>query len=100
LRSLGRGAEVAAGGELRIGSLDDRGYLARPLEEVSEATGRSLAEVEHALKIVQGLEPAGVGARDLRECLLLQLASRKQDGTLAWRIVDQHFDPLVDNKKA
>jgi len=100
LRLMELAAEVIAVGEFLIGSLDDRGYLATPLEEVSESTGRSLAEVEHALKIVQGLEPAGVGARDLRECLLLQLASRKQDGTLAWRIVDEHFDRLVNNKKA
>src|SRR5262245_26693090 len=93
------GEEIALG-EFLIGSLDDRGYLATPVSEVAESTRRSMVEVEHALQLVQGLEPAGVGARDLRECLLLQLASRKQEGTLAWRIVDEHFDRLVNNKKA
>ncbi len=87
-------------GEFIIGSLDERGYLATPLPEIAEATGRPLEDVERVLKVVQGLEPAGVGARDLRECLLLQLAARRQEGTLAWRIVDEHFERLVNNKKA
>src|SRR5206468_2548234 len=87
-------------GEFLIGSLDDRGYLVTSLPDVAEATGRPLPEIEHVLSIIQGLEPAGVGARDLRECLLLQLSARKQDRTLAWRIVDEHFDRLVNNKKA
>ena len=100
LRLMELPADVIALGEFLICSLNERGYLATPVPEVAESTGRSVAEVEHALKIVQGLEPAGVGARDLRECLLLQLAARKQEGTLAWRIVDEHFDRLVNNKKA
>jgi RNA polymerase sigma-54 factor len=100
LRLMELAPEVISLGEFLIGSLDDRGYLATPITDVAESTGRDQAEVEHALKIVQSLEPAGVGARDLRECLLLQLQARKQDGTLAWRIVDEHFDRLVNNKKA
>jgi RNA polymerase sigma-54 factor len=86
-------------GEFLIGSIDDRGYLATPLEVVAESTGRSPEDVERLLRVIQGFEPAGVGARDLRECLLLQLATRKQENTLAWRIVDEHFDRLVHNKK-
>jgi len=87
-------------GEFLIGSLDDRGYLATAVPDVADSTGHDAAEIERVLKIIQGLEPAGVGARDLRECLLLQLAARRQDSTLAWRIVDEHFDRLVNNKKA
>jgi len=100
LRLMELDPAVIALGEFLIGSLDERGYLATPVSEIAESTGRSMAEIEEALKIVQSLEPAGVGARDLRECLLLQLAARKQDGTLAWRVVDEHFDRLVNNKKA
>jgi RNA polymerase sigma-54 factor len=100
LRLMELPAEVISLGEFLIGSLDDRGYLATPVADVAESTGRPTAEIEQALKIVQGLEPAGVGARDLRECLLLQLAARRQTDTLAWRIVDEHFDRLVNNKKA
>jgi RNA polymerase sigma-54 factor len=93
-------AEDVELGEFIIGSLDERGYLATALPEIAESTGRDLEHVAHVLAVVQGLEPAGVGARDLRECLLLQLAARRQEGTLAWRIVDEHFDRLVNNKKA
>jgi RNA polymerase sigma-54 factor len=100
LRLMELPPEVISLGEFLIGSLDDRGYLATPVPDVAESTGRSVDEIEQALKIVQALEPAGVGARDLRECLLLQLAARRQSGTLAWRVVDEHFDRLVNNKKA
>lgn len=60
-----------------IESLDEDGYLRIPIEEVATLTGLDPApdqeEMQIALKLVQSLEPAGVGARDLRECLLLQL---------------------------
>jgi len=87
-------------GEFIIGSLDERGYLVTPVADIAESTGRSPEDIERLLRVVQGLEPAGVGARDLRECLLLQLAARGETQTLAWRIVDEHFDRLVNNKKA
>jgi RNA polymerase sigma-54 factor len=91
--------EDLALGEFIIGSLDDRGYLATDVEVIAESTGCSAEDIERVLKKVQALEPAGVGARDLRECLLLQLAARKMQDTLPWRIVDEHFSQLVNNKK-
>lgn len=61
-----------------IERIDDNGYLEQPLEEIlaelPAAWNASLAALEAALRLVQGVEPAGFGARDLRECLLLQLA--------------------------
>src|SRR5437899_1040646 len=57
--------------EFLVGSLDDRGWLATPLEDVVQATGRSLEDCERVLRVIQALEPVGVGARDLRECLLI-----------------------------
>jgi RNA polymerase sigma-54 factor len=86
-------------GEFIIGSLDDRGYLATDTSVIAESTRRSIEDIERVLGAVQTLEPAGMGARDLRECLLLQLAARKMTDTLAWRIVDEHFNQLVNNKK-
>ncbi len=86
-------------GEFIIGSLDDRGYLATGVDDIAVATGRSAEEVARVLDIVQTLEPPGIGARDLRECLLLQLAARQRRDTLAWRIVDEHFPQLVNNRK-
>ncbi len=65
-------AEKAIGRHL-IGNLDDDGYLRTPLEEVAQGAGVQEKEVESVLRNIQSFDPAGVGARDLRECLLIQL---------------------------
>jgi RNA polymerase sigma-54 factor len=91
-------------GEYIIGNIDEDGYLRRDLSNIIDdlaflqnvtATEKELEEV---LKIIQDLEPAGVGARTLRECLLLQL--EKKDNThpsvkLAYSIIDQHFEEFT-----
>ena len=59
---------------LLIGNLNDDGYLDCPLEELAEEYGCSRFDMKQALFVVQSLDPTGVGARDLSECLLLQLA--------------------------
>lgn len=64
-----------------IGSLDERGYLSCPLEDVAAACGVALERVAAVLRVLQHVAPTGVGARNLRECLLLQLAEIKQRGT-------------------
>src|SRR5450432_1467171 len=74
-----------------IGNLDEDGYLAAPMEEILESERCTQAEFDAALKAVHGLDPAGVGARDLRECLLLQLESRNGRGGVAWQIVSNHL---------
>ena len=84
--------------EFLIGSLDDRGYMVTPLDEVSKSTGASIEECERALRVVQALEPVGVGARDLRECLLIQLETRGEKDTLVWRLIDTQFDNLVNRR--
>lgn len=60
-----------------IESLNEKGYLDISLEEIQRELNEDIEELEIALQIVQGLEPIGIGARDLRECLLIQL--RKKD---------------------
>src|SRR5882724_1267183 len=50
------------------------------------------------LQIIQALDPAGIGARDLRECLLLQLHEQGRDGTLAHRLVQDAFDDLIAHR--
>ncbi len=77
-----------------VGNLDEHGYLMSPLQEIAEAEQLTLADVEAGLKIVQSCDPAGVAARDLQECLLLQLASRNGENGVAWRIVSQHLKLL------
>lgn len=74
-----------------IGNLDENGYLTASLEEIAASGEHKLGDVEAALKAVQSLEPAGVGARDVRECLLLQLESRNGRGGVAWQIVSDHL---------
>jgi len=56
------------------------------------------AEAEEILRIIQGLDPAGIGARDLPECLLLQMRAAGDEGTLAWRMVNEAFADLVAHR--
>jgi RNA polymerase sigma-54 factor len=74
-----------------IGNLDENGYLTTSLEEIAATGEYSMADLEAALREVQKLDPAGVGARDVRECLLLQLESRNGRGSVAWQIVADHL---------
>lgn len=78
-----------------IGNLDDDGYLQASVEDVSRQSGVALEKVESALELVQKLDPTGVAARDLRECLLLQLDTVDSVNPLVMRIVCDHFDLLT-----
>ena len=84
--------------ELIIGNLDENGYLTISVEELAASGEAGTPELEEALKIVQSLDPAGVGARDVRECLLLQLESRNGRGGVAWRMVSDHLK-LVESRQ-
>ena len=81
-------------GTLLIGHLDESGYLKDSLESVAEAVGVELPPLEEALRLVQSFEPTGVGARDLRECLLLQLESRPDQHPLAKEVIRNHLGDL------
>ncbi|MDH7498981.1 MAG: RNA polymerase factor sigma-54 [candidate division NC10 bacterium] len=85
-------------GDFIIGNLDENGYLRISLEEVAGETGASQEEVEKALHLIQGFDPPGIAARDLRECLLLQLRELKQEQDLAGQIVS-HFLRELEGKK-
>ena len=86
-------------GAFIIGSLDSDGYLRRGVESLVDdmafRAGMEVteSEVEKMLEVVQEFDPAGVGARDLRECLLLQLKARRQSQDVqdAYRILDEQF---------
>ena len=77
-----------------IGNLDENGYLTVTLEEIAVSGEHSQAEVEEACRIVQSLDPAGIAAKDVRDCLLLQLESRNGKGGVAWQIVANHLKLL------
>lgn len=83
---------------LLVGNLNEDGYLAATLEEVADEAGAETSEVIEMLRLLQTLDPAGVGARDLSECLLLQLVRNGEDRGTAAKIVAGHLD-LLGRKK-
>jgi RNA polymerase sigma-54 factor len=83
--------QVRDSAEEIIGNLNENGYLTLIPEEIAASGGHSLADVLEALRVVHTLDPAGVGAADLRECLLLQLESRGGKGGVAWQVVSDHL---------
>ncbi len=99
-----------------IGNIGGDGYLSTSLEEIVAGANQiltefaadrpdapppppySLADAETLLPVMQNLDPPGVAARDLRECLLLQLRDRGQTGSLAYRLLDEAFDDLIAHR--
>jgi RNA polymerase sigma-54 factor len=80
--------------ELLIGNLDDHGFLQSSLEEISSSSGLDTPDLERVLEVVQSFHPVGVAARDLRECLLIQLRRIGKEHSLEYRIVDRHLEDL------
>ena len=100
-----------------IGNIQDDGYLACPLEEIlsgvneaiekmAEEAGRdddelplyTMAEAEEMLGVIQRLDPPGVGARDLRECLMLQLREAGLEQSVPFRLVRDCYDELINHR--
>ncbi|MBV8519695.1 MAG: RNA polymerase factor sigma-54 [Acidobacteria bacterium] len=81
-----------------IGNIDEDGYLRASDEEIMASGGYPADEVEKAVSAVQSLDPIGVGARDLRECLLLQLHFLELDAPLVDVIVRDHWDEFMQRK--
>ena len=84
--------------ELLIGNIDDYGYLMATVEELASSTNLPGEKISQVLKVIQGFEPAGVGARDLRECLMLQLERAGKDDSLEYRIIRDHMEALGKRK--
>lgn len=81
-------------GEYIIGNIAPDGYLTLSVAEMAAELQIEEAKIQKVLAMIQQFDPTGVGARDLRESLLLQLKERGQEGTLAYRIVDEHINDL------
>ena len=81
-----------------IGNLDVDGFLCSTYEEIAEAAHGSVEEVQHAMGILKSLDPAGVGARTLQECLLMQLEDLGFSDGLEAKIVSLHLDKLEKRK--
>lgn len=85
-------------GHAVIGNIDDDGYLQATLEEIAAMGPYPMDEVEHTLHLVQEFDPPGIAARDLRECLLIQVAFHDMEGTPVESIVKDHL-ALVQARK-
>ncbi len=113
--SADRGAEpVEHVGSAEHSALVEPAVAAEPAEParypMSTEHGESVAveewplvtyeEVSEMLDVIQALDPAGIGARDLRECLLLQLQDKEMQGTLVHKVIADHFDQVVNHRWA
>jgi RNA polymerase sigma-54 factor len=90
--SLGKTAEII------INNLNEDGYLQSSLDEIGESSGVDQERAEEALLYIQAFDPSGVGARNLQECLLLQLEPLKLKGTLVEEILTNGFKELEGKK--
>lgn len=94
--------------EAIIGSLDESGFLTTPLKEIAmlqgllkgPLQGLSEEELEKVLKVIQTFHPPGVAALNLKSCLLTQLKMQGKESSLAFKIIDCHFDDLIHNRIA
>jgi RNA polymerase sigma-54 factor len=86
--------ENTAIGEYIIGNIDDNGFLVCSVEEIASAIGVTPEQVTKILTLIQTFDPTGVGARDLRESLLIQLKEKGFEDSLAYRIVKDHLTDL------
>src|SRR5881409_2313103 len=80
--------------ELIIGNIDDKGFLQSAPEEMALNSGIPREDFEKMLALIQGFYPPGVGARDLRESLLIQLQRQEKEDSLEYKIVSEHMEDL------
>jgi len=85
-------------GEFIIGSLDSNGFLTCSVEDIAGFTGADAKQVADVLAVIRTFEPPGVGASDLRECLLIQLEQQGLSDSLAARLVGEHLDDLLEKR--
>ncbi len=81
-------------GELIIGNLDDDGYLRVSLDEVATTAGVPVQQAEKVLNLIQDFDPPGIGARDLKECLLIQVRQLGLQGSLVETLLRDHLPEL------
>src|SRR5437588_4910389 len=80
--------------ELIIGNIDDNGFLQSMPDEMALNSGTPKEDFDKMLALIQSFYPAGVGARNLRECLLIQLQRQEKENTLEYKIISEHMEDL------
>ena len=98
IRLAEKDGEITKVAEMIIGSIDESGYLRSNLADLATAAEVDLHEAEAALALVQSFDPPGIGARDLRECLLLQLERQGRGKSKLARLVRNHLEEIARNK--
>lgn len=84
--------------EFMVDCLDDTGFFTIPIQEVAEKMHRPTEEVRGALELLQGLEPYGIFAADLKHCLLKQLEMQNMKGSVLWKVAEEHLEDVADGK--
>jgi len=85
-------------GEYIIGNVDEDGFFRSQVEDVSDVLGVELADVARVLDTIQTFDPPGVAARDLQECLLIQLRELGLENSLATDIVQEHLEDVISRR--
>lgn len=85
-------------GEYLIECLEESGYLKMDMDELAKGIGLSKEELEREIRFMQTLEPCGVFARDLKECLLLQVQGEEQMQRQARLLIEKYLDEIAQNK--
>jgi RNA polymerase sigma-54 factor len=80
--------------EMIIGNIDDSGRLQSSVDELAFSTNIPAEKIKEVLTVIQSFDPPGVAARDLRECLMIQLQRKDKQETLEYRILDEYFEAL------
>lgn len=85
-------------GEIIIGNIDENGYLVASIEEIMQAANTRKETAEEALDVIQSFDPPGIGARNLAECLQLQLKALNLQNTIVEKIISNNMDELGKKK--
>ena len=91
---------VKKAGSMIIDYIDDKGYLSVRLEQLhnKDRTDFTLEDLQKAILLIQKLDPPGVGARDLRECLLIQINQSNEDVSFETALVTNHLEDMLENR--
>jgi RNA polymerase sigma-54 factor len=91
---------VKKAGSMIIDYIDDKGYLSVRLEQLhsKDRTDFTLEDLQKAIMLIQKLDPPGVGARDVRECLLIQIGQSNEDVSFETALVTNHLEEMLENR--
>lgn len=90
--------KIRAVAEVVIGNIDEDGYLKATEEEIAKISETDIETAKKAIELVQGFDPTGVGARDIKECLILQIKALGLENTLVQSIIEEHLEEIKKKK--